>query len=85
VKRTPYRMSLRLLISNLCRIRSKAPVLMRAPPEKGCSPKFGRLLCALGHRLLWSTYIPAKQEYAALVAWPTDRRAKVQDSYLPSY
>src|SRR5215211_7385729 len=32
-----YRRLLSLLVSNLSSIRSKAPVPMRAPPEKGCS------------------------------------------------
>jgi hypothetical protein len=36
-RRGPYRRLLSLLVSNLSRIRSKAPVPMRAPPEKGCS------------------------------------------------
>jgi hypothetical protein len=28
--------------------------------------------CAVGHILLWSTYTPLQQEYAAFVAWPDD-------------
>jgi hypothetical protein len=34
--------------------------------------------------VLWGTYTPLKQEYAAFVAWLRDRRVKAQDSYLPS-
>ena len=32
-----YRSTLSLLVSNLSSISSKAPVPIRAPPEKGCS------------------------------------------------
>jgi hypothetical protein len=34
---------------------------------------------------MWSIYTPLKQEYTAFVAWPSRRRVKAQESYLPSY
>jgi hypothetical protein len=37
VRSGSFQRSLSLLVSNLSRISSKAPVPMRAPPEKGCS------------------------------------------------
>jgi hypothetical protein len=53
--------------------------------QKVRSPKFLSFLGALTHFVPWCTETSLRQEYVALVTWPSEcLHVKAQDSYPPS-
>jgi hypothetical protein len=74
----------RLVCSSLLHLQCSWKVTAAKFALRGFS-EVRRFLGALEHILLWSTYTPLTQEYAALVTWPSECHVTAQDSYLPSF